>query len=320
MKRLARAGAVAGLGIALALPPVDLMAASATGAFTLVNAEEVQLARGRGGGGRGGGGRAGGGSRGGGRSSRSGGRTGFSSYGGGGSSYRGSQRPSGGWSSGSGRGSRQDARQSTRTDRSSTRQDRAGTRQETRSDRVSDRADQRRDRADDRRDRASDRVDDRRDRIDDRADFRRDRYEDRRDRIDNRWDNYWSGWARPGWRAARPWVGGWYGGWNSWGWWGARSVAWGLGALATGAIITDLVDDAINDQRTYIVVPDTSYQLYYTSVQPSGSDAVSFAVDTGSGVVQMTADCRQGTLNGRVPATAAEAQLLNAACEVAYGD
>jgi hypothetical protein len=97
-------------------------------------------------------------------------------------------------------------------------------------------------------------------------------------------------------------------------------VAWGVGTLATAAIITDLVDDAINDQVTSITVPDTSYELYYPSIEPTSSDAVSFAVDTGSGVVQMTADCRQGTLDGRVPATAAEAQLLNAACEVAYGD
>jgi hypothetical protein len=309
MKRLTRFGIVSGLALALTLPCLDPVAQAALNAPGQDHAE-LLVARGRGGGGRGGGGRGsrGGGRRSGGRSARSGGRTGFSSHASGGSSYRGSRRPSGGWSSGS-RSDRLDTRQTNRSDRSSNRQDRAGSRQENRGDRVSDRAGQRQERFDDRRDRASDRVD-----------SRQDRFDDRRDRIDDRWDNTWSGWARPGWRAARPWRGGWYGGWNSWGWWGARSVAWGVGTLATAAIITDLVDEAINDQVTYITVPDTSYELYYTSIEPTSSDAVSFAVDTGSGVVQMTADCRQGTLNGRVPATSAEAQLLNAACEVAYGD
>jgi hypothetical protein len=31
------------------------------------------------------------------------------------------------------------------------------------------------------------------------------------------------------------------------------------------------------------------------------------------------ANCQAGLLNGQVPATAAQAQLLNAVCQVAYG-
>lgn len=224
----------------------------------------------------------GGGGRGGSRSYGSGGsqgRTGFSNYGGGGSTYRGSQRPSGGWSSSQGQ------RQTNAGNRQQGRQDNTGNRQDNRTDRVSDRTDL------------------------------------RGDRSNNRWDNDWAGWARPGWGAARPWNHGWYGGWSSppWGWWAASSAVWGVGALATSAAITSLVDNAINDQVTYIVVPDTTYSLYYSSVQPSGSDGVSFAVNRGSSQVEMTADCKQGTLDGRTPQTAAEAQLLNAACQVAYG-
>lgn len=33
----------------------------------------------------------------------------------------------------------------------------------------------------------------------------------------------------------------------------------------------------------------------------------------------MDADCQDGELNGYAPNTAAEAQLLNAACQIAYG-
>ncbi len=133
--------------------------------------------------------------------------------------------------------------------------------------------------------------------------------------------NLYPGWARPGWGVARPWNWGWYGGWAtpSWGWWGARAAAWGIGSLATAAIINDAVDDAVNDNVTYIVVPNSNYQLLYGTVSPSGSSAVSFDVTADGSTYRLTADCKAGTLNGRDPGTAAEAELLNAACQVAYG-
>lgn len=129
------------------------------------------------------------------------------------------------------------------------------------------------------------------------------------------------GWARPGWGVARPWNTGWYGGWSNppWGWWGARAAVWGVGTLATASLINSAVDAAINDQVTYIVVPNTSYQLLYGSVAPTGSSSVSFAVTAGGSTYQLTADCQAGTINGQDPASAAEAELLNAACQVAYG-
>ncbi|MCP9840402.1 hypothetical protein KBY93_07095 [Synechococcus sp. J7-Johnson] len=129
------------------------------------------------------------------------------------------------------------------------------------------------------------------------------------------------GWARPGWGVARPWNAGWYGGWSSpsWGWWGARAATWGVASLATAAVINNAVDNAVSSNATYIVVPNTDYQLLYGSVQPSGSQGVSFAVTADGSTYQLSADCNQGLLDGREPSNAAEAELLNAACQVAFG-
>ena len=129
------------------------------------------------------------------------------------------------------------------------------------------------------------------------------------------------GWARPGWGVARPWNYGWYGGWSTptWGWWGARAAAWGVATLATAAIINDAVDNAVSSNTTYIMVPNTNYQLLYGSVQPSGSNSVSFVMQANGNNYQLTANCNQGTINGQEPSNAEEAELLNAACQVAYG-
>ena len=129
------------------------------------------------------------------------------------------------------------------------------------------------------------------------------------------------GWARPGWGVARPWNYGWYGGWSTptWGWWGARAAAWGVATLATAAIINDSVNNAIINDTTYIVVPNTNYQLLFGTVQPSGSNSVSFVMQANGNNYQLTANCNQGTINGQEPNNAEEAELLNAACQVAYG-
>ncbi|APD47259.1 hypothetical protein KQ302_11545 [Synechococcus sp. CS-602] len=129
------------------------------------------------------------------------------------------------------------------------------------------------------------------------------------------------GWARPGWGVARPWNHGWYGGWStpSWGWWGARAATWGVGTLATAAIINNAVDNAVSSNQTYIVVPNSDYQLLYGSVQPSGTDVVSFAVNENGETYQLSADCNAGLIDGQEPQSADEAELLNAACQVAFG-
>ena len=289
--------------------------------------DEAQLiARGGGGGraGGGGGGRIGGGGGGGSKVSRpSGGSTGFKNAGAGLNS--GSKKPTGGWSSkaksGGGpsldrpkSGDRQLANRERSVGTSSSL--RSGERQATRTDRIDTRSDTRSDRTSNR----TDRIDSRSDVRSDRIDARTDRMDRRWDSFDNRWDNY-PGWARPGWGYARPWNYGWYGGWANptWGWWGARAAAWGIGTLATAAIINDAVDDAVNDHVSYIAVPNSDYGLLYGTVAPSGSDGVTFEVIYNGSAVTMSADCRRGTLNGRDPNTAAEAELLNAACQVAYG-
>ena len=130
------------------------------------------------------------------------------------------------------------------------------------------------------------------------------------------------GWARPGWGYARPWNYGWYGGWATprWGWWGASAAAWGVSTLATAAIINAAVDNAVANSTTYIVVPNTGYQLQFGTVQPYGTTGVSFVVTANNISYQMTADCTNGSLNGAQPASAQEAELLNSACQVAFGN
>lgn len=134
--------------------------------------------------------------------------------------------------------------------------------------------------------------------------------------------NTYPGWARPGWGVARPWNHGWYGGWStppSWGWWGARAATWGIASLTTAAIINDAVSNAIDDHNDYIVVANTNYELLYGTVQPTSSDSVSFVIKVNGSEYQLNANCNRGTINGQDPSSAAEAELLNAACQVAYG-
>ena len=187
-----------------------------------------------------------------------------------------------------------------------------------RADNVSNRTDVRKERVDQRGDVRTTRVENRTDRVDDRSKVRR-------DRVDSRGRNYWDtypGWARPGWGYARPWNYGWYGGWAtpSWNWWGPRAAAWGIASLTTAAVINAAVNEAVNDHVSYIVIPNSNYQLMYGTVAPGGTDVVNFEVFMGDTPITMRADCRRGTLNGNTPNTRGEAELMHAACQVAYGN
>ncbi len=146
-----------------------------------------------------------------------------------------------------------------------------------------------------------------------------DRNRTRREAI-NTWDRNRPAWVNNNWAVNRPWRYGWYGGttWNSWGWWPGRAAAWGIGSLASFAVINSLVESAVSNETTVIVVPNSSYSLDYGSVQVSG-DLITFQADDGSSSFTFRADCRAGTLNGYQPQNASEAQLLNAACQVAFG-
>ena len=54
-------------------------------------------------------------------------------------------------------------------------------------------------------------------------------------------------------------------------------------------------------------------------MQTSGDQVVYFVVSDGVESRQISADCSSGTLGGQEPSDASEAQLLNAACQVAFG-
>ena len=138
----------------------------------------------------------------------------------------------------------------------------------------------------------------------------------------NRNGNGWNAnWANGGYWNNRPWNAGWYA-WTpaTWGWWGWNTAGWGLTGLATELTLTTLVNDAASRQQTVILVPGSTYQLNYGSVEAVGLYGVSFAYTLGQGDPLMgAANCQAGLLNGQVPATAPQAQLLNAVCQVAYG-
>ncbi|MEB3235903.1 MAG: hypothetical protein VKM98_10800 [Cyanobacteriota bacterium] len=128
-------------------------------------------------------------------------------------------------------------------------------------------------------------------------------------------------WNDGGYWGSRPWGYGWYN-WSpdTWGWWGGNSLGWGLAALAGADVITTLVNDAAEQQSPVIDVPDSDYQLNYGTVDSVGSSGADFSYAVaGSPPVKGAANCQQGLLDGQVPSTAAQAQLLNAACQVAYG-
>jgi len=136
----------------------------------------------------------------------------------------------------------------------------------------------------------------------------------------NRDYNGWNAnWRNGGYWNSRPWISGWYGGWGGWGWWGANAAAWGVAGLATGAVIGGLVNAASAQQSPVFLVPNTSYQLNFGSVEAVGSTGVSFFYGVNGTQLLGAANCQQGLLNGQIPADADQAQLLNAVCQVAYG-
>jgi hypothetical protein len=132
------------------------------------------------------------------------------------------------------------------------------------------------------------------------------------------WNNSW---ADGGYWGSRPWGYGWYNwGPDTWGWWGNTSLGWGLASLAGADVITSLVNAASEQQSPVIAVPNSDYQLNYATVDSVGSSGADFSYAVASSPpIKGAANCQQGLLDGQVPSTAAQAQLLNAACQVAYG-
>ena len=79
------------------------------------------------------------------------------------------------------------------------------------------------------------------------------------------------------------------------------------------------MSSAIDAKQTTIVVPNSTYRLDYGSLKAANDHVVTFVVDREGRSYSMDADCADGELNGYAPTIAAEGQLLNAACQVAFG-
>ncbi len=303
----------AAFSLILLLQPTGALATSNPSAPASTPAtEELLLVQRRGGGSRGGGSRGGRsssrGSRSGSRSS--GGRTGFSSY----SGNRQSSRQTTRSTRQTTRSGSRDQRQTNRMDSQrrdshrmeNNRMENRGTRQNTRNTNIDTRQQGRTDRTNDRQSNRNDRVNT--------------RSKTRRDAINN-WDRYGNGWySGSSWYRNRPWNNGWYGSsyYNNWRWYPGQAAAWGIASMASFSVINSLVQTAQNNEVSYITVPDSNYSLYYPSVTASG-DVVTFEADNGYETVRFSADCRDGTLDGGAPRNANEAQLLNASCQVAFG-
>jgi outer membrane biosynthesis protein TonB len=128
-------------------------------------------------------------------------------------------------------------------------------------------------------------------------------------------------WAQnSNWGYNRPWDNGWYSSANpSWSWWGGQALGWGINALTTALIVNNAINNAIRERQPTVVVPNSSMQLYYGSVEARDQTEVTFMVANGNDTYEMVADCEDGLLNGEVPTVVAEAELVNTACQVAFG-
>ena len=198
--------------------------------------------------------------------------------------------------------------QNRQTSRQTNRSTRSTTVNENRNARVNDRGVRRGIDTNNRNDVVKDRQDGRTDRTDLRQEGMNHRVDTRNKTASKYADKYWNG-------NGYHWSGGYYGGWygssyyNNWGWY---NNSWG--AFAGGAVLGALLTTALTNNTQYVVVPNTSYQLEYETIQTSGNKAY-FTVDGR----QTSVDCKAGTLNFKTPGTTAEAELVNAACIYAFG-
>ncbi|WP_158218610.1 hypothetical protein [Synechococcus sp. 1G10] len=128
-------------------------------------------------------------------------------------------------------------------------------------------------------------------------------------------------WGRTGYWGARSWNTGWYRvNPVGWGWWRPSAAAWGITGLATAVTINTLINQSVAQQSTVIAVPQTSYQLDYSSLQATAPYGANFTYLSAGVPLAAQVDCQQGLFAGQSPQSASEAQLLNTACQVAYGN
>ena len=126
---------------------------------------------------------------------------------------------------------------------------------------------------------------------------------------------------------ARPWRYGWYGGWSpavvvypGWGWWASSAPAWGVATLSPTVVIQTSVNQAVSSNRETIQVPDSDFQIFYSSIQLLSEDVIEFSFEFDSEVYEAKADCKAGLLNDEPPSAIEEAELMHSACTIAFAD
>jgi hypothetical protein len=132
-------------------------------------------------------------------------------------------------------------------------------------------------------------------------------------------------WCRRGWVVARPWRYGWYGGWRpaavvypGWGWWAATAPAWGALTLSPTIVIQQSVDSAVASDSRYIDVPNSEFRIYHASISPIGPEEIEFDFEIDGDSYRAKADCKNGLLNDETPSALDEAELMHAACTIAF--
>jgi len=103
-----------------------------------------------------------------------------------------------------------------------------------------------------------------------------------------------------------------------WGWYRTTPATWSVAGLASGAAITEAVNDALAQRQAAIEVPGTSSWLNYASVEALPNSRIIFFFSRAGVMQRGVGECQLGLLNGR-PARGLGVHLLNAACVVAYG-
>jgi hypothetical protein len=134
------------------------------------------------------------------------------------------------------------------------------------------------------------------------------------------------GWSKQGaWAASRPWKRGWYAAsaaqmaaYPGWQWWNTASQNWGTASLPPAAEIYSSVDTAVNSNEESILVQNTDFKIFHDSVKPLSDNEIEFYFQHEDSVYLAKADCEQGLLNEEQPSAIDEAELMHAACTIAF--
>lgn len=131
---------------------------------------------------------------------------------------------------------------------------------------------------------------------------------------------------RRSWVAARPWGWGWYGGWGpgpvvypAWGWWAVSAPAWGVVSLSPTIVIQQSMDEAVASSADSFAVPNSDFEIFHASIRPIAERVIEFNFAYEEESYLAKADCEQGLLNDEEPSALEEAELMHAACSLAFG-